>query len=560
MPRPIVQQLPPAPQRGEDFQTFSEKANAHVAALTPWTDDVNELAAWVNDTASSMEQQYDFAIQDFNNYLQTGANLRDETRSVRDSAEESASRAADAALASEAVANYAGEWFELFGPISIPASTYYQGRFWALLRDVDDVENSEPGVSSAWAPIQLMPDIRRPIPISPKDGDVGVDLSATFSASVYAPLYSASARGYREFQIAEAAYPGWDNLVADAQVDSDSFTPEQLLPLEMQLKWRCRDVSESGETSEWMLTQIFTTSNQFINQPSVISPQDGATDIPEQPILESSPFATTPSGSDSHASTSWRLRNSQGDIVWSSINDTQSLTAIAIPAGVLVPAETYQAEARYEGDVLVDSAWSEPVEFTTADQFLPTVIGQPFGGGFYAGKVQQADGVYLVIVAPKASEASLTWKDERTTTTGTASLNDGLANSNAMNNAAHAAAQYCRAYNGGGLDDWYLPAKDELEACYRNLKPDATANSTSHGANTNSVPAAANYTAGSPAQTTAAAFKAGGAEAFTVPDYYWSSTESSADTAWVQRFSDGYQDNYNKNAARLVRPVRRLKI
>ncbi|NLC21104.1 MAG: DUF1566 domain-containing protein [Halomonadaceae bacterium] len=191
---------------------------------------------------------------------------------------------------------------------------------------------------------------------------------------------------------------------------------------------------------------------------------------------------------------------------------------------------------------------------------VPTTPGTPFGGGFYAGKVQQADGVYLVIVAPKAAETSLAWKNAQTTTAGTASLNDGLANSDAMNNASHAAAQYCRAYNGGGLDDWYLPAKDELEVCYRNLKPDSTANSTSHGANTNSVPAAANYTAGSPAQTTAAAFKTGGAEAFTVPDFYWSSTELSAPSAWSQRFSDGGQSYNNKLSARLVRPVRRIKI
>ena len=191
---------------------------------------------------------------------------------------------------------------------------------------------------------------------------------------------------------------------------------------------------------------------------------------------------------------------------------------------------------------------------------LPTVIGQPFGGGFYAGKVQQSDGIYVLFVAPTASDVPLACKDANTATAGTASLNDGLANSNAMNNAAHAAAQYCRAYNGGGFSDWYLPAKDELEVCYRNLKPDATDNNTSFGANANSVPPAGNYTAGSPAQTSAAAFKAGGAEAFTVPDYYWSSTEASATYAWFQRFSDGRQANNNKLLARLVRPVRRIQI
>ncbi|NLY16657.1 MAG: DUF1566 domain-containing protein [Gammaproteobacteria bacterium] len=226
---------------------------------------------------------------------------------------------------------------------------------------------------------------------------------------------------------------------------------------------------------------------------------------------------------------------------------------------ILNVSTDYYVSVRYAGETFGYGDWSER-GFRTADQFLPTVIGQPFGGGFYAGKVQQSDGIYVLIVAPKASEASLAWKDANTATAGTDSLNDGLANSDAMNNATHAAAQYCRAYNGGGFSDWYLPAKDELEVCYRNLKPDSTENNTSSGENTNSVPAAANYTAGSPAQTTAAAFKEGGAEAFTVPDYYWSSTEASASTAWFQRFSDGRQLNNLKLYTRLVRPVRRLKI
>ena len=59
MSRPVIQQLPPPPQRGEDFDTFTAKANAHVAALTPWTDDVNELAAWVDDASSEVEGNLD---------------------------------------------------------------------------------------------------------------------------------------------------------------------------------------------------------------------------------------------------------------------------------------------------------------------------------------------------------------------------------------------------------------------------------------------------------------------------------------------------------------------
>src|SRR5690606_21779527 len=49
-----------------------------------------------------------------------------------------------------ATAAYKGEWGDLTGPLSVPASTYHSGQFWQLLRDIPDVEASEPGVSADW--------------------------------------------------------------------------------------------------------------------------------------------------------------------------------------------------------------------------------------------------------------------------------------------------------------------------------------------------------------------------------------------------------------------------
>ena len=40
---------------------------------------------------------------------------------------------------------------------------------------------------------------------------------------------------------------------------------------------------------------------------------------------------------------------------------------------------------------------------------------------------------------------------------------------------------------------------------------------------------------------------------------YWSSTESSNGTAWIQRFSDGYQGSYFKTNTLFVRCIRRIK-
>jgi hypothetical protein len=129
-----------------------------------------------------------------------------------------------------------------------------------------------------------------------------------------------------------------------------------------------------------------------------------------------------------------------------------------------------------------------------------------------------------------------------------------------MNNASHPAAQFCEGLTIGGFSDWYMPAKNELEVCYYNLKPTTTSNFTASGINANAVPArASNYTAGTPAQTSAADFKDTGAEDFGAV-FYWSSSEFSASRGWVQAFDIGVQDYYSKTDSLRVRAIRRVAV
>ncbi len=128
------------------------------------------------------------------------------------------------------------------------------------------------------------------------------------------------------------------------------------------------------------------------------------------------------------------------------------------------------------------------------------------------------------------------------------------------NATVYPAAHFCNDASIGGFTDWYMPAKNELEICYYNLKPTTTANNTSSGTNTNAVPSrGSNYTAGTPAQTSAADFKDTGAEDFAAANY-WSSTENSAANAWEQNFNYGNQANNDKDNSSKVRCVRRLAI
>lgn len=194
------------------------------------------------------------------------------------------------------------------------------------------------------------------------------------------------------------------------------------------------------------------------------------------------------------------------------------------------------------------------------------IVGSALGGGFFAGQISTAgNGIadYNLVIGPAASAlSSKAWKTTNTTTAGTSSVIDGPSNSSTMNNASHPAAQFCEGLTIGGFSDWYMPAKNELEVCYFNLKPTTNSNSASSGINANAVPArASNYTAGNPARTSAADFQSGGAEAFTTSNVYWSSTQYSAQNAWFQYFDNGLQIPYSyKTSVFNVRAIRRVAV
>ena len=199
----------------------------------------------------------------------------------------------------------------------------------------------------------------------------------------------------------------------------------------------------------------------------------------------------------------------------------------------------------------------------------PSVIGEAYGGGFYAGQIGVSSvATHYLIVGPisSAENSSIQWKNATTTTTGSDSLIDGPQNTADMvadgNSTVYPAAHFCNDLVIGGYSDWYMAAKNELEICYYNLKPTTGSNVTSTGANPNAVPArASNYTAGTPAQTSAAAFVTStGAQAFGSANY-WCSTESTSTSAYSKYFPNGgqYFTRYKTNSYR-VRAIRRVAV
>ena len=200
----------------------------------------------------------------------------------------------------------------------------------------------------------------------------------------------------------------------------------------------------------------------------------------------------------------------------------------------------------------------------TITSAVPTIAGTPFGGGFYVGRIRQADGICALIVAPRSEgeRAATHWAKSNKAIAGACSYFDGRANTIAMAAEKSALAQWALDLRIAGLDDWYLPARDELELVYRHLKPGKYVRDAWRcGDNPSSVPPGYPYTKAGTVQTSAAAFQEGNAEALDL-DWYWTSTQYAGDAgyAWYQYFDYGRQSYDGKSASLRARAVRRFLI
>jgi hypothetical protein len=134
--------------------------------------------------------------------------------------------------------------------------------------------------------------------------------------------------------------------------------------------------------------------------------------------------------------------------------------------------------------------------------------------GAAAGAAQGVDGT-------SSLDPSCMWSTNMTTTYGNSSgvIGAGYANTLtllAAYNVVGTAAKVARAYQGGGLTDWFLPSQNELTEIYTRRA---------------SISGLAN-------------------------DYYWSSTEVDLQNGMLRQMSTGASFSSNRNNARAIRPVR----
>lgn len=106
---------------------FASEASAWVAWLTAAVPQINTVTAEVNADKVAAE-----------------------------AAATTATSARDVAISAS---NYAGNWGDLTGSLSIPASVSHSGKIWLLTTSLADVTAAEPGVSGNWTGLSvLLPD------------------------------------------------------------------------------------------------------------------------------------------------------------------------------------------------------------------------------------------------------------------------------------------------------------------------------------------------------------------------------------------------------------------
>lgn len=242
---------------------------------------------------------------------------------------------------------------------------------------------------------------------NPAAGATSVIETPTITASGYvSPAGNAFATA--QFQISTSST--FASVLHDSG-DKSAMTysvPAGVLAVSTVFYVRARVTDVAGLVSDWATISSFTTKSTYayVNTPTVTTPTNGQTDIPEQPTLQSGAFAVT-GGTDTHASSQWQIRLASA--AWTTVlhdsgASTTAKTSYSVPAGVLVAGQTqYVMRVRHTGTSLGASEWSSDIAFTTKQQFAQIIgiVCTATGGG--AGAWQRVDGNFAAITTTAAT-------------------------------------------------------------------------------------------------------------------------------------------------------------
>ena len=384
-----------------------------------------------------------------------------------------------------------------------------------------------------------------PSNVAPSDTAVDQPSRPAFQASAFYSLYSQThvATQLQISTLASFTSPLYDS--GDGPATTTPTIAADILSKSTQYHWRVRYKNSRGVYSSWSVATSFTTASVFNSY------------IP-------TPMATPAIGASFEG-------GYYAGLIWNEVVQSASKVTIGSASGqrTFTVADMVTTPIVYGGQVLEIRSRDNPankivgVVASAIGTALVINVTAVSGSGTFTDWSIMAR--YRVIVAPKAvgefssalatdsvvPQALLIHPSEGWKTTLL-----WQAQGTAVNYPAPHAA---RALSIGGKTDWYIPSRDELELCYRNLKPDSSSNDTStraqiggtiayaaypdgspftSGGNSNSYPASSAYTTTVPAMTSIAAFQSGGSEGWAF-GYYSTCSGYGSTQVYVQAFSSG---------------------
>ena len=414
--------------------------------------------------------------------------------------------------------------------------------------------------------------IRTPTNVTPAAAATGVLDIATLTGSAFLSLYglTMSASQWQVSTVSNFA----TTVISTGDVAGTAISyamTSGVLAVSTVYYWRCRYKDSEGTYSAWSTAFSFTSASIFNS------------------------FITTPTATPAAMGDSFEGGFYTG-MIWNEL--VQSTTSYLIGTGskAFTVADMAATPIVYFGQALEIRSRANPANkmvctvASAAGTVLTVTVSSVGGSGTFTDWSIMAQ--YRVIVAPKSTgeNSAIAYKnanDAAPAACGT--LSEGrkatLAMVAAGTSTVYPAAHWCNNLSIAGKTDWYLPARDELELCWRNLKPTADANyvtadrptaatpnymnlgsygdtANTHGLDNNSSPVGAAHISGTPAQVAAGKnFRTSESEAFAYGSfYYWSASEYSATAAWNQYWHSslpGYQNGTSKTNASYVRAVRR---